>query len=39
MFVLAPECRLLTGVDPLADDHVALHAEFVIDTLFIKENS
>lgn len=39
MFVLAPECRLLTGVDPLAKDQVELHANFVIDTLFIKEDA
>jgi AcrR family transcriptional regulator len=29
MFALAPECRLLTGVNPKAPDVVEAHAEFV----------
>ncbi len=37
IFVLAPECRLLTGIDPLSEQYISQHAEFVIDTLFEKE--
>lgn len=34
MFVLAPECRQLTGLDPTADDVIATHADAVCRLLF-----
>lgn len=34
MFVLAPECRRLSGLDPLADDIVEAHADAVCRLLF-----
>lgn len=34
MFVLAPECRRLTGIDPHAADVVAAHADAVVTLLF-----
>ena len=34
MFVLSPECRRLTGLDPTAPDVVEAHADAVIDLLF-----
>lgn len=34
MFVLAPECRRLTGIDPFADDVVEAHADAVCALLF-----
>jgi AcrR family transcriptional regulator len=34
MFVLAPECRLLTGVDPFDPDEVDRHAAAVVAMLF-----
>ena len=34
MFVLAPECRRLTGVDPSAPDVIEGHADAVISLLF-----
>ena len=34
MFVLAPECRRLSGVDPLAPDVVEAHADAVLALLF-----
>jgi TetR/AcrR family transcriptional regulator len=34
MFVLAPECRRLTGLDPLADDIVEAHADAVCALFF-----
>ncbi len=34
MFVLAPECRRLTGIDPSAPDVVEAHADAVITLLF-----
>jgi AcrR family transcriptional regulator len=34
MFVLAPECRLLTGVDPLESIEVERHVEAVVSLLF-----
>jgi AcrR family transcriptional regulator len=34
MFVLAPECRRLTGLDPTSDDVVDAHADAVISLLF-----
>ena len=34
MFVLAPECRRLTGIDPLAADVVETHADAIIGLLF-----
>jgi hypothetical protein len=33
VFVMAPECRRLTGVDPFAPDFVAAHADLVVDML------
>ena len=33
VFVLAPECERLTGVDPFAPEFVAAHAELVVDLL------
>jgi len=34
MFVLAPECRRLTGIDPMAPEVVEAHADAVIALLF-----
>jgi hypothetical protein len=34
MFILAPECRRLTGLDPLAPDVVEAQADAVITLLF-----
>ncbi len=34
MFVLAPECRRLSGIDPFADDVIEAHADAVIALLF-----
>ena len=34
MFVLAPECRRLTSLDPLSDDVVDAHADSVCRLLF-----
>lgn len=36
IFVLAPECRRLTGFDPLAAEAVETHADAVIDLLFAR---
>jgi TetR/AcrR family transcriptional regulator len=33
VFVMAPECRRLTGVDPFAPEFVAAHADLVVDVL------
>lgn len=37
MFVLAPEARRLSGIDPFADDVVEAHADAVITLLFGKD--
>lgn len=34
MFVLGPECRRLTGLDPSSDDVIEAHADAVITLLF-----
>ena len=34
MFVQAPECRRLSGVDPFADETIAAHADAVVAMLF-----
>ena len=34
VFVMAPECQRLTGVDPFAPEFVAAHADLVVDMLF-----
>jgi hypothetical protein len=34
MFVLAPECRRLAGIDPEAPDVIEAHADAVITLLF-----
>jgi TetR/AcrR family transcriptional regulator len=34
VFVMAPECRRLTGVDPFAPEFVTSHADLVVDLLF-----
>jgi TetR/AcrR family transcriptional regulator len=34
VFVMAPECQRLTGVDPFAPEFVAAHADLVVDLLF-----
>jgi AcrR family transcriptional regulator len=34
MFVLAPECRRLAGIDPFADETIAAHADAVVALLF-----
>lgn len=39
MFVLAPECRRLSGVDPLALDVVEAHADAVLSLLFGAERA
>ena len=33
VFVMAPECQRLTGVDPFAPEFVAAHADLVVDLL------
>jgi len=33
VFVMAPECQRLTGVDPFAPEFVAAHADLVVDVL------
>jgi AcrR family transcriptional regulator len=33
VFVMAPECRRLTGIDPFAPEFVAVHADLVVDLL------
>jgi AcrR family transcriptional regulator len=33
VFVMAPECQRLTGVDPFASEFVAAHADLVVDLL------
>ena len=35
IFVLAPECRLLTGVDPVEPSEVERHVDAVISMLFM----
>ena len=35
IFVLAPECRLLTGVDPLDPSEVERHVDAVVSMLFV----
>lgn len=37
LFVLAPEARRLTGMDPFADDVIEAHADAVITLLFGKD--
>ena len=39
IFVLAPECRLLTGVDPLDPSEVERHVDAVISMLFVPVRS
>jgi hypothetical protein len=34
VFVMAPECQRLTGVDPFAPAFVAAHADLVVDLVF-----
>jgi TetR/AcrR family transcriptional regulator len=34
VFVMAPECQQLTGVDPFAPEFVTAHADLVVDVLF-----
>ena len=34
MFVLAPECRRLTGLDPQSDEVIEAHADAVIALIF-----
>lgn len=34
MFVLAPECRRLSGIDPFAEDAIEAHADAVLTLLF-----
>ena len=34
MFVLAPECRLLSGVDPLDPSEIERHVDAVVSMLF-----
>jgi hypothetical protein len=34
MFVLGPECRRLTGLDPQAPEVIEAHADAVISLLF-----
>lgn len=34
VFVMAPECQRLTGVDPFAPEFVAAHADLVVELLF-----
>jgi hypothetical protein len=33
VFVMAPECQRLTGVDPFAPEFVTAHADLVVDLL------
>ena len=35
IFVLAPECRLLTGVDPADPSEVERHVEAVLSMVFL----
>ena len=35
IFVLAPECRMLTGVDPVEPSEVERHVEAVLSMLFV----
>jgi hypothetical protein len=37
MFILAPECRRLSGVEPNQDDIVEAHADAVLLLLFGRE--
>jgi AcrR family transcriptional regulator len=42
VFVMAPECQRLTGVDPFAPEFIAAHADLVVDLLFrtpVKESA
>ena len=39
IFVLAPECRRLTGIDPLSPEAVQTHADIVVDLLFGRRGS
>ena len=39
IFVLAPECRRLTGIDPLSPEAVQMHADIVVDLLFGRRDS
>jgi AcrR family transcriptional regulator len=39
IFVLAPECELLTGIDPCMSDQVEIQAQLVIDTIFIERQA
>jgi len=34
LFVMAPECRRLTGVDPTRDDIVTAHADAIVEVFF-----
>jgi TetR/AcrR family transcriptional regulator len=34
VFLMAPECQRLTGVDPFAPEFVAAHGDLVVDVLF-----
>jgi hypothetical protein len=34
VFVMAPECQRLTGVDPFEPEFVAAHADLIVDLLF-----
>jgi hypothetical protein len=34
VFVMAPECERLTGVDPFTPEFVTAHADLVVDLLF-----
>jgi hypothetical protein len=36
IFVLAPECRLLTGMDPVEPSEVERHVDAVISMLFVQ---
>jgi hypothetical protein len=33
VFVMAPECQRLAGLDPFAPEFVAAHADLVVDLL------
>ena len=33
VFVMAPECQRLTGMDPFAPEFVTAHADLVVDLL------
>ena len=42
VFVMAPECQRLTGVDPFVPEFIAAHADLVVDLLFrtpVKESA